>query len=194
MTTIKFILPFIFCLNAFFLSAQKLTTQVSYSTVENDKQLISYSPAEKLVIEDFKGKPEAGSDAVAITSSGFSFKAGFRRIGSVATLTITVQCTFDKHHSWMKENGKTDYVLKHEQHHFDISYLGALDFIKRLRQIKFTVKNYNERLNTAYQASIDKMEALQHMYDGETHNGIAKEEQQKWNQKIDNELRLVSAR
>ena len=94
----------------------------------------------------------------------------------------------------MRENGKNAYVLQHEQHHFDISYLGALDFMERIKQIKFTVKNYNEKLNDAYQAAVNKMEALQHAYDGQTQNGIAKEEQLKWNQKIENELRLVTSR
>lgn len=194
MTTIKFLLLFIACCCVVHLPAQKLTTQISYSAEETDDDHIAYTSSQKLTISDFKGQPKEASNAVAITASGFSFKAGFRRKGNVATLNITVSCSFDKRSSWMKDKGKTAYVLQHEQHHFDISYLGALDFMERLKAIKFTIKNYNEKLNTAYQESVDKMEAMQHQYDGETQNGIAKEQQIKWNQKFGSDRRLALAK
>lgn len=194
MTTIKFLLLFIACCCFLHSPAQKLTTQISYSTTDMDDDHIPYTASQKLMISDFKGMPKEGSNAIAITASGFSFKAGFRRKGNVATLNITVSCSFDKRSSWMKEKGKTQYVLQHEQHHFDISYLGALDFLERLKGLKFTAKNYNEKLNAAYQAAVDRMEALQHQYDGETQNGIAKEQQSKWNQKFETDTRLATAR
>lgn len=194
MTAIKFLTLIILSSAYLHLPAQKLTTQISYSTKGIDDEHIAYTSSQKLAIGDFKGLPREGSNAVAITASGFSFNAGFRRKGNVATLSITVSCSFDRRSSWMKAKGKTPYVLQHEQHHFDISYLGALDFMERLKSIKFTVKNYNEKLNAAYQESVNKMEALQHQYDGETQNGIAKEEQLKWNQKFERDTRLASVR
>ncbi len=194
MTTMKLFTLFISCCAFLYLPAQKLTTQVSYSTADMDDDHIAYTSSQKLAISDFQGAPNEGSNAVAITASGFSFKAGFRRKGNVASLNIVVSCSFDKRSSWMKEKGKTQYVLQHEQHHFDISYLGALDFIDRIKKIKFTIKNFNEKLNAAYQESVNKMEALQHQYDGETQNGIAKEEQIKWNQKFERDTRLASIR
>ena len=174
--------------------AQKIDTDIRYSTTSADDNTICYVPGNKLLIDDFKGEPIANSAAIAITSSGVSFKAGFRKVGSQAVLTITVFCNFNKSSSWMKEHGKNNYVLSHEQHHFDITYLSTLAFLQKLRQTDFTVDNYREKLNAVYTKAMQKMEELQHQYDGETHNGQAKEEQLAWNRKIEEQLQEVTVK
>ena len=182
------ILLICFCIITSVSVAQKIDTDIRYSTTPAGHNIICYAPGNKLIIDDFKGNPVENSVAVAITSSGFSFKAGFRSIGSKATLIITVFCNFDKSLSWMKNHGKNEYVLRHEQHHFDISYLSTLIFIRKLKQANFTVSNYQDKLKAIYTSAMQEMEQLQHQYDGETHNGQLKEEQLAWNRKIDERL------
>jgi hypothetical protein len=177
-----------FCIITSVAVAQKMDTEIRYSATAADNNIISYTPGNTLRMEDFKGIPAENSAAVAITSSGFSFKAGFKSSGSKATLIITVSCNFDKNLSWMKEHGKNDYILRHEQHHFDISYLSTLAFIKKLKQADFTINNYREQLQLLHTAAMQEMEQLQHQYDGETHNGQLKEQQQVWNRKIEERL------
>lgn len=174
--------------------AQKIDADILYSNTAEGNNNISYVPGNKLTIEDFKGRPAENSAAVAITSSGFSFKAGFKNSGSAATLIITVSCNFDKNNSWMKEHGKNPYILGHEQHHFDIAYLGTLVFIQKLKQAHFTIDNYREKLNSIYNDSIEQMEKLQQKYDGETQNGQLKEQQLAWNSKIDEQLQGLSVK
>ena len=168
--------------------AQKIDTDIRYNTTSADNNIICYTPNNKLAIEDFKGTPAENSIAIAITSSGISFKAGFKKSGSKATLIMTVSCNFDKNLSWMKEHGKNEYILGHEQHHFDITYLSALAFIKKLKETNFTISNYQDKLKTLYTTTMKEMEQLQHQYDGETQNGQLKEEQHAWNKKIDERL------
>jgi hypothetical protein len=177
-----------FCIITSVTVAQKIDTDIRYSTTPADDNIICYMPGNKLTIDDFNGRPAENSAAVAITSSGFSFKAGFKSSGSKAKLIITVSCNFDKNLSWMKEHGKNDYILRHEQHHFDISYLSTLAFIKKLKQADFTINNYREQLQALHTAAMQDMEQLQHQYDGETHNGQLKEQQQVWNRKIEERL------
>ena len=174
--------------------AQNMDTDIRYNTTSTDNNIICYTPSNKLVIDDFKGKPVENSVAVAITSSGVSFKAGFKNSGSKAILVIIVSCNFDKQLSWMKEHGKNEYILRHEQHHFDITYLSTLAFVKKLKDADFTINNYQGKLKAIYTATIQEMEQLQHQYDAETHNGQLKEEQLSWNRKIDERLMEVTVK
>lgn len=168
------------------LHSQKVETNITWLTnIPDAANNILYSPKQKLTIENFQGTPGNSTDAVAITSSGFMFTAGFRSKGDKATLSLGVYCSFNKKESWMNEKGKNAYILEHEQHHFDISYLNTLMFIKKLQQTKFNRDNYMEQLKAVYNEVVEKMEAMQNKYDGETSNGINKEKQAEWNRKIE---------
>jgi len=186
------ILSFILQVNAF---GQNFNTEISYTTTlpKPEKQWIFYTPGETLSIEDFASTPVTSSEAVAITSSGFAFKAGYRNAAGKATLLITVYCTFDKNRSWMKDVGKNPYVLQHEQHHFDITYLATLEFIKQLQAAKFTNENYSRLLESIYNAATKNLEVMQNTYDNETSNGRLKDQQALWNKKVD-QLLLQSAK
>ncbi len=167
-------------------AAQKVETNIVWLTdIPNGGNTIIYNPQQKLAIEDFKGSPEDNSGAVAITSSGFMFKAGYHSKGEKAILSIAVYCSFDKQQSWMKAKGKNAYILAHEQHHFDITYLNTLFFIKKVKQAKFTQDEHMEQLKDIYKEAVEKMETMQHQYDDETNNGINIIKQEEWNTKID---------
>lgn len=173
-------------INAF---AQKVETSISWLTnIPDAANSIIYNPNQKLAIEDFKGAPDAGMDAVAITSSGFMFTAGYHSSNGKATLAIAVYCSFDKQKSWMKEKGKNPYILAHEQHHFDISYLNTLLFIKKVKQAKFRQDDYKEQLRSIYEEVVQGMRNMQQQYDEETGNGINKAKQEEWNKKINEQV------
>ncbi len=149
---------------------------------------IQYVNGQLLTIEDFKGKAEPNSEAVAITSSGYAFKAGFRSNRDKAALSIQVFCTFNKDKSWMKPFGKNPYVLAHEQIHFDISFLSCMQFIEELKQAKFSTSNYSSLIEKIYNRSIYQLENMQHAYDSETSNGRLPKKQQEWSSKIKAQL------
>ena len=189
-----FLLSFL-CTNYSAVLAQPVTVNIEYTVNilnPNDK-LIFYNPGELLTVAAFAGHTDINSTAVAITSSGFAFKAGFKNEGAKATLNIKVYCSFDKQMSWMKPGGKNEYILKHEQQHFNISYLGAMDFMQQLNAATFTTGNYNKLIQTLYNQSSRFMEDLQQAYDSETYNGILKDRQQYWNEKINKRLASLSS-
>lgn len=176
-------------------NAQKMETTINYLTAVpgiGDNTILYDAPA-KLKIEDFKGKPEQNNVAVAITTSGFTFKAGFRKADGKSNLVIGVYCTFNKESSWMKERAKNNYILLHEQHHFDISYISTLLFIKALKKIRFKEEGYMDQIKEVYYASIKQMEALQQQYDSETNNGILNDRQAAWNKKIDDQVTALAS-
>ena len=173
--------------------AQPVTVNIEYTVnIPNpDGKLIFYNPGELLSIAAFAGDTEINSTAIAITSSGFAFKAGFRNAEGKAILNIKVYCSFDKQMSWMKPSGKNGYTLQHEQQHFNISYLGAMEFTQQLKASRFTTDNYKNLIQTLYNQSTKSMEDLQQVYDGETHNGIIKDKQKYWNEKINKKLASI---
>lgn len=182
-------MPVLLLITGFTLIAQKVDTKITWLTdIPDPADNIIYNPQQKLTIADFKGTPNNATDAVAITSSGFMFKAGYHAENGKATLAISVYCSFSKSESWMKERGKTAYILAHEQHHFDISYISTLLFIKKLQQTRFQQDSYLEQLKTIHAAAVQQMKELQRQYDEETHNGINTARQEEWNITIEKKL------
>ena len=138
--------------------------------------------------DDFQKKEEEGSNSAALTTSGFGFGAGLHTLNDKGTLTINVFCYFLKSRSWYKEKYRNEYVLNHEQHHFDIAYLGTNYFVKKLKTAKFTTKNYSALLQSIYEEAYTYMDNLQDQYDGETSNGRLKDKQASWNKLINEQL------
>lgn len=153
---------------------------------------IYYTPSQKLTWKDFKGKPEQGSDAVAITSSGFGYNAGARYKNGKADISVTIYCYFSKQNSWVVKGKETDYALNHEQHHFDVTWIVANSFFQKLKAAKFTWQNYNQLLDKLYTESMMELEKMQNQYDGETRNGRVNSEQTKWNTKISDKLKTIT--
>jgi hypothetical protein len=175
--------------------AQPFVIEIGYTTSINDEanSNICYIAGRKLSINDFEGVSDNNHSAVAITSSGFAFNAGFRSTEKKAILNIQVYCHFNKNKSWMKEAGKTAYILGHEQLHFDISYLHTILFIQKLKQANFTAANYSKLIERIYNNSVKGLETMQQQYDAETSNGLKVNEQQLWSQKVRDRIRLESA-
>jgi len=149
---------------------------------------VYYAPEKKITWADFKGTPEPGSDATAITSSGFGYMAGIKYKDGKVNISITVYCYFSRHGSWVIKGKETAYALNHEQHHFDVSYIVANLFVQKLKTAKFTWDNYNELLDKFYNDSRQQLKDMQNEYDGQTKNGRLPAVQEKWNAKIDKQL------
>ena len=183
----KILLPililFISC-NSF---AQDIDVKVTYTT-KPEKQVktwIYYDSTRKLTWDDFIAKPDPASNAIALTSSGFGLDETMISSNGHYKLNIIVYCDFDKTKSWVKPEGYNDYILNHEQHHFDISYIGTMLFIKKLRETKFTPATLSQQISDIYSETSQYITDLQNQYDGETHNGIIRDKQMEWMEKID---------
>ena len=170
--------------------AQKLQVEVKYVIADavETRPMIYYTPGIKLTWNDFKGKPVSNSEASAITNAGIGFKMMFASKDNVATLTIAVNCNFSIEDSWVKSGRKIPYILNHEQHHFDIAYLYAMEFVKNLRAAKYTMKDYSKVIERIYSQCHQDLITLQSAYDTETKNSQLAEQQELWNKKIDAKL------
>ncbi len=149
---------------------------------------IYYNPERKLVWSDFKGRPDATSPAAAITESGFGYKMTMNSLNSKTDVVITVFCYFNKKKSWVKKDMDTDYALTHEQHHYDITYINAVLFVKQLKEAQLTKGNYNYLVEKIHDETFAALNKMQDDYDGQTANGRIKQMQSTWNKKIDKQL------
>jgi hypothetical protein len=83
---------------------------------------ITWDASRKLTWLDFKATPNYESDAVALTASGITFGYSVKTADQgIVDFSATVEAEFYPNKSWyIKEKGD-DYILSHEQLHFDIS-------------------------------------------------------------------------
>jgi hypothetical protein len=175
-------------------SSAQITTNVMWtqqSSMPAD-EVIYYNPGKDLVWDNFTGKAIEGGNVAAMTVSGFGYKADIKSSGGKGQLNISVYCYFNKNKSWVKPAKTTTYILTHEQHHFDISYIAASIFIDKLQSSLFTNGNFNVLLPRIYNECCDIMNKMQDDYDGQTKNGQLKDIQVKWNNIIDEKINFIT--
>ncbi|SHL43595.1 hypothetical protein [Hymenobacter psychrotolerans] len=147
-----------------------------------------YDPERPLRWADFTGKPRPGNFAAAVFPS-FAYGGQPRVKNGVVELDLTLQVFVVRSSSWVGAGQQTAYHLNHEQRHFDIVKLVAERFRRKATPDSLTVEDYNSILQLQYLKSFTEMNRLQEQYDNETHHGTDAAAQQRWNQRIDAELR-----
>ena len=191
MKLLTLLLSFLFSQNIY----AQLTTKVVWT---NDGatpaiDVIYYYINKNLDWNNFSGKPPADNGVTAaLTVSGFGYSANIKTVNGKGQLNIQVYCYFNKNKSWVKPGRNTAYILSHEQHHFDISYICAAIFVDKLRGTIFNNANYSTRLPEIYNESCDIMNKMQNDYDGQTKNGQVKAEQARWNALIVEKIRAAT--
>ncbi|MES2429514.1 MAG: hypothetical protein V4556_01180 [Bacteroidota bacterium] len=184
---------FFFCFFTVVVSAQQTFVTVNYEPADTkDKLIISYKYGDKLSWADFQGIPTDTDNTAAITSSGIGYNFKLHRTEDSSSFTFIVNCTFSKTKSWVKE-AKNDYVLKHEQNHFDISYINTLLFIKKLRAANFSSTEYRKEITRLYRETANELAIMQNNYDTQTLNGRDKDKQKEWDEKIEKQLKLLQS-
>lgn len=152
---------------------------------------IYHDVKKRLMWKDFKGLPDTKHFGGAVTASGYAFDADIKIEGKIIYLNVGVYVFFTKNLSWKKPSINSDYHLLHEQVHFDITRLGAENFIRELVNAKFTKDNYNQLMDSLFDKSYAENFALQEQYDKETQHSINKEAQLKWNDRIAGEMKKI---
>lgn len=147
-----------------------------------DDEFIPWVLQRKLVWNDFSAEPKKHSEAVASTSTslGISYQV------NDGILEYRITCNFSKHKSW--GSLKTDYILAHEQGHFDITEIAARKLHGALSQYIFDPENYKRDINEIYQGIVKEKENMQAEYDHLTDHSRNRRIQYEWQRKIDSVL------
>ncbi|MGZ5287443.1 MAG: DUF922 domain-containing protein [Flavisolibacter sp.] len=140
-------------------------------------ELIPWS-VKRLAWEDFLCEPKKGTEAVASTST--SLGIAYQMQGGRLSYDIT--CHFSKTKSWGLM--KTDYILAHEQGHFDITEIFARKLNEALQNYEFNKRTFKNDISEIYQSIVRQKEEFQKMYDGETDHSRRRKTQYDWLEKI----------
>ncbi|MEO6288517.1 MAG: hypothetical protein ABIO76_01275 [Ginsengibacter sp.] len=159
------------------------------TTMQSDT--IYYDFKHQLNWVDFKGKPDNNHFGGAVTASGFAFDSQMNFNGTTMYLNIGVYTFFTKNESWKKPGINSTYHLLHEQHHFDITWLGPQKLVVEIARAHFTKDNYNRLLTSLFEKAYKENLEIQHLYDSETVHSINTVKQQEWNDKIAAEIKKL---
>jgi hypothetical protein len=156
---------------------------------ENEK--VSWDKEKSLNWSDFKASPKKHLPYKANTNSGLSFSWNSTESSSGIVLNYEVGSNFYPYRSWVKEIEEVEYLLAHEQLHFNITELHARKLRKALENYKPSGKMKKE-LDVIYSEIEKQRRQMQTQFDKETKHSINKEAEFKWRQFVKQELEKLS--
>ncbi|GHC63038.1 DUF922 domain-containing protein [Ulvibacter litoralis] len=165
---------------------------VFFFSSESDPVKINWDENKKLTWSDFKAQPSEGADYVASTSSGISFSYSYKLLEEKLTYDFTVQSYFYPEESWYKEAYVSEYILKHEQTHFDISELHARILRKRISEASFS-KAIKKEMKAIYQKVEGERQTMQNLFDSESEHSKNKEKEYQWEQYVTKQLNVYES-
>jgi hypothetical protein len=144
-----------------------------------ERDVIPWETDKRLIWDDFLCEPRIGTDAVASTSTSL----GIAYQLTDGQLKYHITCYFNKEKSWGLM--KTDYILAHEQGHFDITEVFARRLNEALQNYQFNKKTFKKDIGQMYQAIVSQKEEYQKTYDAQTDHSRNRKVQYDWLEKID---------
>jgi hypothetical protein len=147
-----------------------------------EEDFIKWQENRKLTWDDFKAAPVKLGNTAAMTTThlGFSYNVVNGKV------TYKIDCRFEKNKSWGLV--KNDWILKHEQGHFDIAEIFARKLNKSVYEYQFNKSTFQKDLDAIYKSVVDEKEKFQQLYDNETDYSRNKSQQEGWFKKIENDL------
>ena len=156
--------------------------------ITND-DTVHYNPDRKLIWADFKAEPRRGSHYAAEVFTSFAYEGKSTVKDGIIILNLTAKAYMLKNSSWGRSDARSAYALNHEQRHFDIVKIIAERFKRKIQANILTLEDYNSEMQYEFIESFREMNRLQTQYDNETNHSLNQTDQERWNQKIDAELR-----
>lgn len=147
--------------------------------VEETDKIIPWKYRRQLVWTDFKSEPKKEGDAVASTSTSLGLSYQVRD----GILTYHITCDFSKERSWGAL--KTDYILAHEQAHFDITEIHARKLYEALYLYEYDPSTLKADIAAIYNRIVKEKEDMQEAYDGQTDHSRHRAKQREWLERID---------
>jgi len=141
----------------------------------------------------FEGKPDKNSKYIAMTHSGVKISLQRKVENGIASAKVELFPFMDPRKSWYKKDRCNDNTLAHEQRHFDITALFARMLAAEIKKGSFTIANFSGEINKVYTRQMQKLKAMQLVYDEETNHGTLPEQQAAWDKRIAEELQKVLA-
>lgn len=157
---------------------------INFSFVQDDDK-VTWNKSNKLTWDNFHGAIPFGNPRDAVSSCSV-----YAKIDIDSNYYIINKHTyFRQSKSWAKNNHHNDYLLNHEQRHFDITEIHSRIFVKKFENKK--IKTSAEAHNYFDELTIevgDELSEMHEEYDKEANHSRNKPMQKKWDIKIDSML------
>jgi FtsZ-binding cell division protein ZapB len=133
--------------------------------------------------KDFKAQPQMQSPQAASINTGIQYSWKTEFINGKQVLNYKVYAYMKPSKSWVKPSEKSDYLLEHEQLHFDITEYHA----RKLKQafdhyeLEPSIKNDLKRI---YRQIVKERITMQNQYDKETQHSLNRMAQKQWQEKV----------
>lgn len=160
----------------------------SMNSFSQDTEMkIQWSESRPLSWDDFKAQSDDSVSYSANTNSGISYTWNYSTASGKPVLNHEVFSNFYPNRSWVKEIKEKEYLLAHEQLHFDISELHARKLRRELdnyeigRTIRLDLKRIYNRIES-------ERSQMQNRFDKETSHSKNREAEMRWREFIASEL------
>lgn len=152
-------------------------------------QKIIWQEGQKLVWDNFKSQVNRknNSDVAAYTHCGWEYSV-VKSTNPKTPVKIQVVAIFNEDRSWKDPKKMNDYILLHEQKHFDIAELFTRKLRKEIEEKIKTSGDYDKKFKAVYQKLSTDYKNFQMSYDKNTEHGMNKEKQAEYNAVISEEL------
>lgn len=156
-----------------------------------EQEKIKWQQERQLTWQDFKAEPDTTLSYSANTNSGISYTWNYSTATGVPILEHEVFTNFYPNKSWVqKDIHDKNYLLKHEQLHFDISELHARKLRKALAEYEIG-RNIRQDLKRIYNRIESERVEMQNRFDRETSHSENKEAEMKWREFVRLELKKL---
>ncbi|MEZ5002330.1 MAG: DUF922 domain-containing protein [Chitinophagales bacterium] len=152
-------------------------------TTELDKQVIHWKEGNPLSWNDFIGRTKTFTSISALTASAIEYAYEC----SDNDVSISVKAIFIPEDSWVKADAMNDYVLGHEQLHFDITEVYARKLRKELNTRITTCRDI-KNIESIANSVIKEWKKEQAKYDADSKHSMDKELQALWAKKVRQDL------
>lgn len=165
--------------------ASNVKVSFEYYKEQIEGDTIYYAANRPLTWSDFQSTRKMSNKYAAMVMPNIGYDQREEIAKGVIQVTITLKSYLAKSDCWLGSPYKDDYMLNHEQRHFDIAKIVTEQFRKKIGSAKLNPDTYEAFINMQYLDSYREMNKLQKNYDTETAHGTNRMAQQNWNKRID---------
>ena len=161
--------------------------EVCFERGKLDPVVLEWHESRPLTWSDFQTK-KYRTHISALTASGIEYYYDCKS----GVMTVDIKAIFIPKQSWVRYNAKNDYILAHEQLHFDITELYARKFRKRFEESGIDCSNV-KALDKLSDKVLAEWRKEQNRYDKESLHSNDEEKQAYWSKKVNRDLELSRA-
>ncbi|WP_229368446.1 hypothetical protein [Fibrisoma limi] len=177
---------------------EKLATGITVNFKEDTRittdDTVFYNLARPLTWNDFLAVPRKGSHYAAEVFTSFAYEGSSTVKNGTINLSLALKTYMLKESSWVRDEARNGYTLNHEQRHFDITKIIVERFKRRIQPDSLSLEDYNSIVQYQFIEAYRDMNRMQKQYDDETRHGQDPLAQERWNLKIDAELRTFGVK